>query len=897
MSRSLLLVQVALLIGLAMAPFFAGAQNLSTQYFQAIRQIGSYAQRGRHDTALELVRQARSEIVAMKDHPVWTMLESGQLVALGKYPEALLVLDALRAKPRASFLYPEDFAPSVRKFLSDEDDLLLVASLNKSVAHFRLDQREEGAAEAAQAESRLKLWTGAIGTHFTAALELAALLADVGQAELAEKLLSRIEGLTSVLQVSVAVSIFGSPVSADEMKQLKDAVAFSGALIRGNSRFAAADHAGAWAHYQTARESSKLAPYHGAQLRLKARSMHALNRLGRHGEVPEQLPAALYGQGAGSARAASTADMVDIHAELGAALLALGRRTEAIAQWRSLVDGVEQQRGVTGLTASQRQAQFSRWIPYYRLLAQEYVRSGEVGKAFEMVELSKSRLLLETITSGNADSSEALPEARRAELKDITDRLGEIRNQALTAMDAAATARLQRQESELSVRLQALRQQLFVEFPRYAAISRITTVSRGTRQLLPDGTAFVSYMVVPRSASDNTWRAVRILAFVLRGDGGDPSVIDLGLFDDLDVQATAYLSAMVSSGDAVRAARAAGGTAPQTDERRAGSSDLPTLARRLSERLIVPLLPKLADTRTIVFSTDGPLSLLSLEALPVDGQPLVRTFDVTYVQSLSVLALLKQRQIDYEALQRRSLLAMGAAHYEVQQAPHQGGTPTRALQEGRDRRTEYLRRAGAPQGGTARRPSIQLQNLPGTEQEIREVSALFTDSAVYLKDDATESKLQELDAQRELANYRYLLFSAHGRLDTEVPELSALVLGQVGNPPGIDGFITAAKWPRYTIRSDLTVLSACETGTGKVVYGEGVMGLPYALYVAGNRSTALSLWEVDDEATARFMKTFFSYLKAGKTQGEAINATKRDFLSDPELADPMFWASFVLYGT
>ena len=83
------------------------------------------------------------------------------------------------------------------------------------------------------------------------------------------------------------------------------------------------------------------------------------------------------------------------------------------------------------------------------------------------------------------------------------------------------------------------------------------------------------------------------------------------------------------------------------------------------------------------------------------------------------------------------------------------------------------------------------------------------------------------------------------------------MLGQVDKVPGTDGYITAAKWPNYDLKSDLVVLSACDTGMGKVIQGEGVMGLPYALYVAGNKNTLLSLWPVVDESTAEFMVIFF----------------------------------------
>ena len=74
------------------------------------------------------------------------------------------------------------------------------------------------------------------------------------------------------------------------------------------------------------------------------------------------------------------------------------------------------------------------------------------------------------------------------------------------------------------------------------------------------------------------------------------------------------------------------------------------------------------------------------------------------------------------------------------------------------------------------------------------------------------------------------------------------------------------------------------------------MGLPYALYVAGNKNTLLSLWAVMDESTAVFMTVFFAKLKAGVAQSAALNQTKREFIAGSRFKDPVFWAPFVLYG-
>jgi CHAT domain-containing protein len=186
--------------------------------------------------------------------------------------------------------------------------------------------------------------------------------------------------------------------------------------------------------------------------------------------------------------------------------------------------------------------------------------------------------------------------------------------------------------------------------------------------------------------------------------------------------------------------------------------------------------------------------------------------------------------------------------------------------------------------------------LPGAAREARAVAALFPGAAVYSGDEASEERLQQLDASGQLAGFRYLLFATHGYLSTEVPALSSVVLRQPGSVQA-DGYVTAAEWTGYSLRSELTVLSACETGLGKEVAGEGVMGLPYALFVAGNRNTLLSLWKVPDTSTSEFMIRFFRKLRAGVPQPAALAQTRREMMKIPRYRDPIHWAGFVLYGS
>ncbi|KAF0653692.1 hypothetical protein L107_08878 [Cyanobium sp. Copco_Reservoir_LC18] len=131
---------------------------------------------------------------------------------------------------------------------------------------------------------------------------------------------------------------------------------------------------------------------------------------------------------------------------------------------------------------------------------------------------------------------------------------------------------------------------------------------------------------------------------------------------------------------------------------------------------------------------------------------------------------------------------------------------------------------------------------------------------------------------------------------------SGLVLAganQPGADPSDDGYLTAAEATALQLEgTELVVLSACSTGQGDVRTGEGVYGLQRALTVAGARTTLLSLWKVDDKATAAFMEAFYNRLKGGAGRAEALAATQAEFRNHPNTAwrQPYYWAAWQLVG-
>ena len=188
--------------------------------------------------------------------------------------------------------------------------------------------------------------------------------------------------------------------------------------------------------------------------------------------------------------------------------------------------------------------------------------------------------------------------------------------------------------------------------------------------------------------------------------------------------------------------------------------------------------------------------------------------------------------------------------------------------------------------------ALRWCELEGTAKELDAVTPLFDNSAVLSREQASEKNLNELNASGELAQYEYLLFATHGIFVPERPEWSSIVLSQKYNDEDNDGYVTVGEWMSYDLRSDLIYLSACESGRGSYRAGEGIVGIPYALTVAGNKDTVMSLWKVDDVATAEFTSAVFEKLSRGKSEVAAINETKREFIG----RDPSVWAAFVLYG-
>jgi CHAT domain-containing protein len=150
----------------------------------------------------------------------------------------------------------------------------------------------------------------------------------------------------------------------------------------------------------------------------------------------------------------------------------------------------------------------------------------------------------------------------------------------------------------------------------------------------------------------------------------------------------------------------------------------------------------------------------------------------------------------------------------------------------------------------------------------------------------------------DLSRYRVVHFATHALIDDQHPELSGIVLSMVDKQgQKQDGFLRLRDIYNLKLPVDLVVLSACQTGLGRDVKGEGLIGLTRGFMYAGASGVVASLWKVDDEATAELMKHFYSGLfEKGLTPAAALRDAQLALRQQKRWQEPYYWAGFVIQG-
>jgi len=207
--------------------------------------------------------------------------------------------------------------------------------------------------------------------------------------------------------------------------------------------------------------------------------------------------------------------------------------------------------------------------------------------------------------------------------------------------------------------------------------------------------------------------------------------------------------------------------------------------------------------------------------------------------------------------------------------------------------------------------NLEFLPLAGTAEEGAAIAQLFPELDVLMAENATENALKAANSPQflHIATHGFFLPTSSIPNDLTTQEMlpdvenpllrSGLALAgfnrrESGNE---DGVLTALEVTGLNLKNtELVVLSACETGAGEVVAGEGVYGLRRAFTLAGAQSQIMSLWKVADEETKNLMIAYYRRLQNGEGRGEALRQVQLEMLTNPETAHPYFWAAFIPTG-
>lgn len=343
-----------------------------------------------------------------------------------------------------------------------------------------------------------------------------------------------------------------------------------------------------------------------------------------------------------------------------------------------------------------------------------------------------------------------------------------------------------------------------------------------------------------------------------------------------------------------------GETATQRSERiTQADSRLLGVAFELSQMVIGPVAGELGNKRIVVVA-DGALQYIPFALLPIPGDteagqayvPLVVKHEIISLPSASTIAV-QRRGLTGRKLAPRGVAVIADPVFSATDDRLKASVRSVAQkQESPDSsaNTRLLEHLADNSGALA------IRRLRFTRQEADQILAVSPGTSNLKAIDFRASRTTV--TSKELSKYRYVHFATHGYLDSERPDLSAVVLSLVDERgKAQDGFLRAHEIYNLDLPAELVVLSACETGLGKEIKGEGLVGLTRGFMYAGARRVVVSLWNVNDKATAELMQRFYRrMLKGGQTPAASLRAAQIEMWQQKQWQSPYFWAPFVLQG-
>ncbi len=504
------------------------------------------------------------------------------------------------------------------------------------------------------------------------------------------------------------------------------------------------------------------------------------------------------------------------------------------------------------------------------------------AKGFEMSERARARSFLESLRESQADIKQGVnPELLRQQ-KVVEERLNakaEQQMQLLQKNRKNEAEKVSNELEQLAASAVELRDQIKTTSPRYAALTspQPLNLEQVQDQILNDNTLLLEYVLGDE----------RSYAWAV----GKSSVVGYELAPRAEIEAAALrYYKLVSAYQPMY-----GESLEQRLQRRAEASrQLPAETALLSKMVLGPFAGTLGQKRLLIIP-DGALQYIPFRALndPDDnanGVALINNHEVVNELSASTLALLVAEAKGRQAHDNTVAVLADPVFESDDPRLNHGGQQTASPTDDRLTLQQAVRDIGISADG------IEIPRLFASGEEADAIMAVVP-WGTGLKAVGFEATRERVLGQ-ELARYRIVHFATHGLINNQHPEMSGIVLSlfdRQGNSR--DGFLRLHDIYNMRLPADLVVLSACSTGLGKDVKGEGLIGLTRGFMYAGASGVVASLWKVDDDATAVLMKGFYEAMfKKGLSPAAALRDSQLTMARQEKWRSPYYWAGFTIQG-
>jgi len=531
----------------------------------------------------------------------------------------------------------------------------------------------------------------------------------------------------------------------------------------------------------------------------------------------------------------------------------------AIIYGQKAIDIIEKQRSLAGAVSELKSSYFKQHTDFYTEVASWVLTySQDLSRAYKLIEQAKARTLSDQLAAASQNIDQQLPEEVRLERREKRTHIEQLYTQLENTSDQQQRVKIKNKIRTAELDYAAYENNLHDEYPELKSLKSPEPISLQRAQAMADEqTAMLEYAV----ANDQliifliSQNTVRAEQFSLSDD--------VPLAEQLTDLVANFKGAILSN-------------APR--------SQLRSQSAELYNKLLKPFEEELSNFSNLIIVPDGALAYLPFEALSRGDQYLIEQFNIKYEPSLTSLNLLE----DFESLDRQDLLAVAGSDFSEQNNEQ---SPFR---------------------------QSNLQSLPSTLMEVDSIATQFQQSAILKEDEISEARLKQMLQQNR---YRYIHMATHGIIDENNPQRSGLALtteGKITASSPEDGMLRSSEIFGLNISSDMVVLSACNTGLGKVVKGEGILGMQRSFFYAGASTVVVSLWNVYDRSTASFMNEFYKALINNKSQegwadsmlrwigwntsipfgkrAAAMRQAKLQMIKHPLFNHPVYWAPFIVVG-